>query len=87
MLEVECVPLRRHSFSAPASLLLDGCLAKVDCLSRKVDIVLGTVRQVRSKSFSVSDLFSGVEREVESILDEVLVRVILEARNMTNKQC
>ena len=87
MLEVDCEPLRRHSFSAPAGLLLDGCLARVDSLTRKVDTVLGTVRQARSKSYSVSDLSSKVDRGVELILEEVLVRVICEARNMASKQC
>ena len=32
-----CAPLRRHSYSAPASLLLDGCLARAASLNDQLD--------------------------------------------------
>ena len=89
LLKVEtCTPIRRHSYSAPSRLLLEGCLAKVDRLSRQVDRVLDRVKQVRSKS--VSDLTSEVYTVVDTILDQILTRVVCSnmAGNMTkSRQC
>jgi hypothetical protein len=88
MLEVGCTPIRRHSHSAPARILLDGCLLKLDSLSQRVDTVLGTVRQVRSKSLSVLDLSCEAVTEVDFILDEILREVVDRVTdNMPNKQC
>ena len=69
-----CIPIRRHSYSAPPRLLLEGCLAKVDRLSKQVDRVLDSVKQVRSKS--VPDLTCEAYTVVDTILDQILTTVV-----------
>ena len=51
-----CVPLRRKSFSAPSSLVLDGCIASCIKLSGQVDQVIDQARRIRFRSISVADL-------------------------------
>ena len=82
-----CIPIRRHSYSAPPGLLIEGCLARVDRLSKQVDRVLYSVKQVRSKS--VSDLTSEVNTVVDTILDQILASVVgSRASTMTKpRQC
>ena len=88
MLEVDCTPIRRHSHSAPARILLDGCLVKLDSLSQRFDTVLSTVRQGRSKSLSVLDISCGVvTAEVDYILDEILREVVDRVPHIMPKQC
>ena len=54
----KCVSLRRQSFSAPASLLLDGVLRRAGSLHEQLDKLTGQVRE-RSKSMvSVTDPLS-----------------------------
>ena len=98
-----CIPLRRHSFSAPPSLVLDSCLDKAARLSKKLDSVIDRVRQ---NSRSVSDLsslavvgqseqvdkvvkqVSGCIRSVpESILDELLESIVATVNMPSRGQC
>ena len=39
-----CLPLRRHSFSAPASLILDSCLVRTASLHEKLDRLSAKVK-------------------------------------------
>ena len=89
MLEVDCTPIRHHSHSAKARILLDGCLVKLASLSQRFDTVLSTVRQGHSKSLSVLDISCGVvTAEVDYILDEILREVVDRVPHiMPNKQC
>ena len=83
-----CIPIRRHSYSAPPRLLIEGCLARVDRLSKQVDRVLDSVKQVRSKS--VPDLTREVHTVVDAILDQILTSVVGSSRvgTMTKpRQC
>ena len=72
-----CTPLRRHSYSAPASFLLDSCIAKVGCLSKKVDSVLVKVKRLQSKS--VPDLSGERNSVISSVLDQLLASVVCDS--------
>ena len=84
-----CTPLRRHSWSAPAGLLLEGCLSRVASLSRRVDRVRDQVRQSGQGRSSELDTWA-TDQIVESVLDGLLSCVIQsgESSNMSkSRQC
>ena len=79
-----CTPLRRHSWSAPPRLLLDGCLVKVALLSERVDRVTD---KLRSRSFT--DLTSEGYRIVGELVDQLLSFTVKkgECKMVKPRQC
>ena len=71
-----CTPLRRHSYSAPPRLVLDGCIAQCSQLSDRLDKFFDKVRADRGHKKSDHNLDSVVHASVDELLDEILDTVV-----------
>ena len=76
----DITPLRRHSWSAPPTLLLDGCLARVKSLSSQLDKVS---RLSRQNSWSGLSLYQDSACLVDALIEDLLIETLEKASRMS----